>query len=197
MDTLFCAGKDLEDFSYEDRWMADIILSNLWNVSFTGVKGLVYFDENGDSPTAINMYQMQGGWRLSVDLSVCTYHYVYVYVCMYVCMYVWLRYRLLAYIHSSTDGSFEKIGIFLPSENDILWYTGIKWKSKCLKTIRCRGVGACGPLHDEDSCSTYSVLPHLSPLPMCKGMPMTYSTPGLHEYLCRRKPATKILCPTL
>ena len=50
----------LEDFSYDNEEMANLLLENMWSISFMGVKGPVYFDENGDSPSPVNIYQMQG-----------------------------------------------------------------------------------------------------------------------------------------
>ena len=40
--------------------MNDMIYDNFWRIRFQGVKGLVYFDENGDHPAKMMIERVEG-----------------------------------------------------------------------------------------------------------------------------------------
>ena len=50
----------MEDFTYFDKEMGDLILKNIWAQRFLGVSGEVFFDENGDYPRDIQISQFRG-----------------------------------------------------------------------------------------------------------------------------------------
>ena len=53
-------GQRLEDFTYTNEMMGDLLLRSIWDVEFVGVKGDVFFDENGDSPREVQIFQYRG-----------------------------------------------------------------------------------------------------------------------------------------
>lgn len=50
----------LEDFTYDNEEIANIIQETMYGVEFLGVRGPVYFDENGDSFLPMEITQLQG-----------------------------------------------------------------------------------------------------------------------------------------
>ncbi|KAJ8044813.1 Gamma-aminobutyric acid type B receptor subunit 1 [Holothuria leucospilota] len=62
--------RGLENFSYSDQGMADMLFKALENVSFTGVSGPVTFHQ-GDRIGSANIYQLQAqcreGWRIHIS----------------------------------------------------------------------------------------------------------------------------------
>ena len=62
------AGKKLEDFTYNDSEMAQLIYKTLLNVTFQGVRGQIAFDENGDIVGQIKFDRVQGGKKRTVGL---------------------------------------------------------------------------------------------------------------------------------
>ncbi|KAL8623375.1 hypothetical protein ACOMHN_065909 [Nucella lapillus] len=54
------SGKGLEDFSYNDTHLSDLLYSNLLNVSFMGVRGPISFDANGDPVGIVKIGRVQG-----------------------------------------------------------------------------------------------------------------------------------------
>ncbi|KAK7491340.1 hypothetical protein BaRGS_00017441, partial [Batillaria attramentaria] len=55
------SSKRLEDFTYEDKEMSDLIFDSLLNVSFMGVRGPISLDKNGDPIGFVRLDRMQGG----------------------------------------------------------------------------------------------------------------------------------------
>ena len=58
-------GKGLEDFTYSDKDMGDLILKNIWAQKFLGISGDLFFDENGDSPRDVVISQFRGRSHMS------------------------------------------------------------------------------------------------------------------------------------
>ncbi|XP_077991826.1 gamma-aminobutyric acid type B receptor subunit 2-like isoform X1 [Glandiceps talaboti] len=59
----------LEDFTYENRDMAQIILGALRNTSFHGVSGYVRFDSRGDRMGNFEIRQIQDGKSVSIGIA--------------------------------------------------------------------------------------------------------------------------------
>lgn len=54
------SSKGLEDFTYENSEMAQMLYNNLLQVSFTGVRGPITFDANGDPVGLVSVGRVQG-----------------------------------------------------------------------------------------------------------------------------------------
>ena len=50
----------LGNFTYENTDLAEIIYSNMWKVDFQGIKGHIYYDENGDCLDLVQIKRFQG-----------------------------------------------------------------------------------------------------------------------------------------
>ncbi|XP_067676296.1 gamma-aminobutyric acid type B receptor subunit 1-like [Haliotis asinina] len=57
------SNKTLEDFTYTDKALGDLIHSHMLNVSFQALKGPVSFDKNGDLIGYVTVEQIQDGER--------------------------------------------------------------------------------------------------------------------------------------
>ncbi|XP_025097922.1 gamma-aminobutyric acid type B receptor subunit 2-like, partial [Pomacea canaliculata] len=60
------SSKGLEDFTYENSEMARMLYNNLLQVSFTGVRGPITFDANGDPVGLVSVGRVQGGEKQTV-----------------------------------------------------------------------------------------------------------------------------------
>ncbi|XP_070188876.1 gamma-aminobutyric acid type B receptor subunit 1-like [Littorina saxatilis] len=81
------SSKGLEDFSYTDADMADLLYSSLLNVSFMGVRGPIGFDSNGDPVGLVKLDRVQGG-ASPRDATVTRTVYVTLSVALYASMSV-------------------------------------------------------------------------------------------------------------
>ncbi|XP_041350716.1 gamma-aminobutyric acid type B receptor subunit 2-like [Gigantopelta aegis] len=58
----------LEDFTYKNADMAQLLFNNAMNVSFMGTRGKISFDENGDLKAMYKISRFQGGRKEMVGL---------------------------------------------------------------------------------------------------------------------------------
>ncbi|XP_077868716.1 gamma-aminobutyric acid type B receptor subunit 1-like [Saccoglossus kowalevskii] len=62
-------GESLGEFTYDDEYIADMILNNIRSLEFQGIKGPVSFDENGDPRSVSKILQLQDGKRITVGIA--------------------------------------------------------------------------------------------------------------------------------
>ncbi|XP_077869869.1 LOW QUALITY PROTEIN: gamma-aminobutyric acid type B receptor subunit 2-like [Saccoglossus kowalevskii] len=78
-------NKRLEDFNYEDKYLADLIMASLMNVSIHGVSANIQFNIHGDPLTDLKVQQFQGNGPPNDRIyseNVITQIPVYIYVLM-------------------------------------------------------------------------------------------------------------------
>ncbi|XP_077997881.1 gamma-aminobutyric acid type B receptor subunit 2-like [Glandiceps talaboti] len=61
-------NKRLEDFTYGDSQMAQLILKSMANVTFNGVMGRIGFNENGDAVADFRIQQIQDGAKVQIGI---------------------------------------------------------------------------------------------------------------------------------